>query len=87
MRRDCIKSLNVLLEEFDATRCKAASFVAGLKQPDLSRGGIHPKLGLIRVENLLHEWIYHDLNHLRQIAANIQHFLWDSLGNLKSFYP
>lgn len=85
-RTDCGKSLSVLLAEFIAVRRQSAMFVASLGKSDLDRGGGHPKLGTITVRELLHEWIYHDLNHLNQINRNLQGALWPHLGAMQGFY-
>ena len=87
LRHDCDKNLNDLLHEFETVRRSSISFVMKLGVAELDRGGVHPKIGRIRIRELLHEWIYHDLNHLRQIDANVQRFLWDHLGNMQRFYP
>lgn len=87
LRHDCDKNLLDLLDEFDTIRCSSISFVMKLGVTDLDRGGVHPKIGRIRIRELLHEWIYHDLNHLKQIDANVQDFFWEYLGNMQRFYP
>ena len=87
LRRDCDRNLRDLMDEFETVRCSSISFVMKLGVKDLDRGGVHPKIGRIRIRELLHEWIYHDLNHLRQIDANVQRFLWEHLGNMQRFYP
>jgi hypothetical protein len=40
----------------------------------------HLKVGLLRVSDLLHEWVHHDRNHLRQIPANVQARAWPHMG-------
>lgn len=85
-RKDCDKGINELLDEFATRRATSANFVQRLSADDLERGGVHPKIGPIRVRELLHEWVYHDLNHLRQVEGNVQSFLWDHLGNMQDFY-
>ncbi len=87
VRHDCDKNVRDLLDEFDTVRGSSIALVMKLGGTDLDRGGVHPKIGRIRICELLHEWIYHDLNHLRQIDANVQAFLWDHLGNMQRFYP
>ena len=57
-----------------------------LKPEDLDCGGIHPKIGHITVRELLHEWVYHDLNHVSQINANFQGLLLNHLGGMQQFY-
>jgi|SRR5208282_1373941 hypothetical protein len=86
-RRDCEKNLHDLLDEFNTVRSSSVAFVMRLRATELDRGGVHPKIGHICIRELLHEWIYHDLNHIRQIDANFQRFLWDHLGNMQRFYP
>jgi len=84
-RRDCERALAELLGEFMKLRDASVSLVAGLKDADLQRGGHHPKVGYLRVQDLLHEWIHHDRNHLRQILANVQAFVWPHMGNAQRF--
>jgi DinB superfamily len=85
-RQDCDRNLDELLDEFRAVRGASVSFVSTLNTADLHRGGVHPNIGRLEVTNVLHEWIYHDLNHLSQIAVNVQSFLWAHLGNIRRFY-
>ena len=47
-----------------------------LTAADLARGGDHPEVGFLTVNDLLHEWIHHDANHLRQMLANVQAYTW-----------
>ena len=86
MRRDCYKDIDCLLQEFAVVRTESVAFVSKLEEAMLDRWGIHPKIGRLRIIDLLHEWIYHDLNHLRQISATIQSLLWEHLGNMQGFY-
>ena len=43
------------------------------------------EVGFLTVNDLLHEWIHHDANHLRQMLANIQTYTWPSMGNAQRF--
>jgi hypothetical protein len=52
---------------------------------DLSRGGDHPEVRFLTVNDLLHEWIHHDANHLRRALANIQGYTWPNMGNAQRF--
>jgi DinB superfamily len=85
-RHDCNKNAGVLLAEFESTRSQSTELIGGLAPGDLERGGIHPRIGRITVQNLLQEWLYHDLNHMKQIGSNCQAFLWDGLGSMQQFY-
>jgi hypothetical protein len=39
------------------------------------------------VADLLQEWVHHDRNHVKQILANVQAFVWPHLGNAQKFSP
>jgi hypothetical protein len=84
-RRDCDRDVKELLEEFGGLRASSVLLVAGLKEGDLARGGHHPKVGYLRISDLLHEWVHHDRNHMRQVFANVQAFVWPSMGNTQRF--
>ncbi|HEV8439951.1 MAG TPA: DinB family protein [Methylomirabilota bacterium] len=84
-RRDCERDGRGLLEEFSALRMDGATLVAALREDDLQRGGHHPKVGFLRVGDLLHEWVHHDRNHLRQMLANVQGAVWPHMGNAQRF--
>jgi DinB superfamily len=85
-RPDCGRDLSELLKRFAALREESAAFVARLSAEDLERSGRHDGVGPITVGDLLHEWVYHDRDHLRQIMANVQQFVWPHLGNTRLFY-
>jgi len=85
-RHDCDKSVRELLDEFASVRENSLEFLKQLGAADLECQGIHPKIGSVSVRELLHEWVYHDLNHTKQVEANAQRFLWDYLGNMQGFY-
>lgn len=84
-RRDCGKPAAALVADFDALRRDSVGLVAGLSASDLGRGGQHPKVGHLRVSDLLHEWVHHDRNHFRQILANVQAAAWPHMGNARRF--
>ena len=84
-RGDCVKSALALLDELAAMRQDAAALVRGLREADLDRGGRHPTVGLLRVRDLLQEWVHHDRNHVRQALANVQAYVWPAMGNAQKF--
>lgn len=84
-RRDCERDLAGLLEEFAGMREASAALVAGLADVDLQRGGHHPFIGYVRVVDLLHEWLHHDRNHLRQMLASVQAYVWPNMGSTQLF--
>jgi hypothetical protein len=74
-----------LLAEFVTRRTSGVAIVEALTAADFERGGDHPEVGFLTVNDLLHEWIHHDANHLRQMLANIQTYTWPSMGNAQRF--
>lgn len=84
-RRDCEGDWRALVDELAALREESALLVTRLTDADLVRGGHHPNVGFLRVGELLHEWVHHDRNHLRQILANVQACLWPHMGNAQRF--
>ena len=84
-RHDCDQDLRRLLGELATLRQDSVRLVEGLAEADLSRGGQHPQVGHLRVGDLLNEWVHHDRNHLRQILANVQAYVWPHMGNAQRF--
>jgi len=84
-RRDCERDPTALLDEFATLRAASAALVAGLRDSDLRRGAAHPTVGHLRVGDLLHEWIHDDRNHVKQLLANVQEFVWPHMGNAQRF--
>lgn len=64
------KSMDTLLDEFDAARAKSLAALKNmnLTQQQLQLRGMHPALGEVALSQLLATWVAHDLNHLAQIA-------------------
>jgi len=84
-RRDCEREVLDLLREFAVLREEGIALARRLGPNQLARGGHHPKVGYVRVADLLHEWVHHDRNHLKQILANVQSFAWPYMGNTQKF--
>ena len=82
-RRDCDR--DGLLGDLATLRQDSVRLVEGLRDADLARGGHHPKVGYLKVGDLLNEWVYHDRNHVRQILANVQAYVWPHIGNSRKF--
>jgi len=64
-RQDDQRDPAELLAEFVRRRTSSITLVEALTAADLNRGGDHPEVGFLTVNDLLHEWIHHDANHLR----------------------
>jgi hypothetical protein len=84
-RRDCAKAPGELLAEFEPLRRASVDLVRSLDDGQLDRGGIHPTVGRLTIRDLLHEWIHHEGNHLRQGYANVQAYVWPDMGNAQRF--
>ncbi|HTV58503.1 MAG TPA: DinB family protein [Verrucomicrobiae bacterium] len=66
------------LRTFCHERDRSLSALRYLSPGVLGRTGRHSKLGTITIENLMNEWAFHDLGHIRQIAE---------LFRSRAFYP
>jgi hypothetical protein len=74
-----------LVAEFSGPRADSVAMVRSLRADDLSRVGIHPDVGPLRVDELLGEWVHHDRNHVRQVLDVSQRRVWDQMGNARRF--
>ena len=84
-RGDCVQPVSTLLDELARLRRESVTLVRGLGEVELERGGRHPKVGFIRVRELLQEWVHHDRNHTKQALANVQAYVWPSMGAAQKF--
>lgn len=66
------------LKKFCHERDRSLSFLRYVSPDVLGRKGQHSKIGPITIGELLHEWAFHDLGHIRQIAE---------LYRSRAFYP
>ena len=84
-RRDAEREPAALVEEFRAERGEGLRFVASLDPGSLGRLGVHPHVGELSASDLLHEWVYHDREHLAQLLAITQAIVWPAMGNARRF--
>ena len=84
-RRDNERTVAAILDEFRSGRDEAIALVERLAPDDLSWFAIHDRVGRVTVSDLLHEWVFHDRNHIRQLLANAQARAWPSMGNARRF--
>jgi hypothetical protein len=84
-RRDREKTVAAILDEFSTGRTAGLELIASLTEADLERHAIHDRVGRVTVRDLLHEWVFHDRNHVRQILANGQARSWPAMGNTRRF--
>ena len=66
------------LKKFCHERDRSLSFLRYVSPDVLGRKGQHAKIGTFTVGQLLNEWAFHDLGHIRQIAE---------LFRSRAFYP
>lgn len=71
--------------EFMGLRHDYVTMVRGLKPADLDKSGVHPKVGVLRVRDLLHEWVHHDRSHTRQLLNVQQERVYPNMGNSQRF--
>ena len=57
-----------------------------LRPAQLKRPGVHQQVGKITVEELITEWAFHDLGHLKQILEIKRYALYPRMGNMRAFY-
>jgi len=84
-RRDNDRSVRQILDEFTEGRDGGLELVASLGEGDLERHAMHSVVGRVTIRNLLHEWVFHDRNHVRQILANGQARAWPAMGCARRF--
>ncbi len=84
-RQDHLREPAELVDEFVALRSDGVALVRSLAVGDLSRSGVHPDVGPLRVDELLGEWVHHDRNHIRQLLAVTQARVWGQMGNARRF--
>jgi hypothetical protein len=63
------------------------AFLRGLDPAALRRTGRHARLGTITVEDLLNEWAFHDLGHVRQITELVRaQMYYPKMGPFRTEY-
>ncbi len=84
-RDDCARDPKDLKRELLELRGESIKLVRSLRPEQIARGGVHPQVGRLTVEELLHEWVHHDSNHLRQALGNVQAYVWPNMGYARRF--
>lgn len=76
-----------LLNRFGAERRRSLEFLRGLPPGSEHRSGRHAEFGPITIGVLLHEWPFHDLGHIRQIAEIYRtRVFYPRMGAFQSYY-
>jgi hypothetical protein len=81
-RKNPLKSL----ASFARQRQANVKWLSKLRSAQLKRGGTHEKVGGLSVEELVTEWAFHDLGHLKQIIETKRYVLYPRIGNMRAFY-
>lgn len=84
-RNDCARMSQSVWMEFMGLRHDSIALVRSLTAADLERSGEHPKVGMLRVKDLLQEWVHHDRNHTKQLLAVVQERVHPHMGNAQKF--
>jgi hypothetical protein len=81
-RKNPMKSL----ASFARQRQANVKWLDKLRPAQLKRKGTHQKVGEISVEELVTEWAFHDLGHVKQILEIKRYALYPRIGNMRVFY-
>ncbi|MGO8813879.1 MAG: DinB family protein [Terriglobia bacterium] len=57
-----------------------------LRPAQLKRVGVHEQVGEISAEEMITEWAFHDLGHLKQVLEIKRYALYPRMGNMRTFY-
>ena len=74
------------LASFTRQRQANVKWLRKLRPAQLKRTGTHQTVGVISVEELVTEWAFHDLGHLKQILEIKRYALYPRIGGMKAFY-
>jgi len=75
------------LHTFCHERDRSLSFLRYLPSTAVSRSGKHAKLGTITVGQLMNEWAFHDLGHIRQISELLRsRAFFPYIGPFQQYY-
>jgi hypothetical protein len=80
------RTVGSLLDELYGLRENHVSWLRGLDSVMLARCGDHDEAGEITASDVVHQWAYHDLMHLKQMASMLQESLVEHMGNTRKFY-
>jgi hypothetical protein len=74
------------LKAWLAAREENLTFLRTLTLAQLEQGGEHSHYGRITAREHIIEWAYHDLDHLRQLQATIEAWLYPGIGGFRALY-
>jgi hypothetical protein len=87
LHRDPDRSLDELLDEFEALRARNLESLRELLAtgPGMGTRGLHPELGSVTLGELLATWVAHDLTHLVQIARTLARQYEEQVGPWRAY--
>ena len=74
------------LDSWAHQRRRNVAWLRKLRPSQLKRKGMHSRVGEISEEELVTEWAFHDLGHLKQILEIKRYGLYPRIGNMRAFY-
>lgn len=74
------------LAHFVSQRRNNLKWLKTLRPAQLKRTARHRTVGEITVSEMIHEWAFHDLGHIKQILEVKRYMLWPRMGNMRAFY-
>lgn len=75
------------LEKFRQEREQSLAWFRQVPADALQRAGQHAEIGTITLENLLNQWAFHDLGHVRQVAELLRaRAYYPHTGNFHKYY-
>jgi len=76
-----------LLKEFEQERAETLRLLLRLPARTLDRAGRHSEVGRVTVRELVNEWAFHDLGHIRQVAELYRSCLfYPRMGAFQRYY-
>jgi hypothetical protein len=74
-------------DHFEEQREENVAWLTSLPARTISRTGQHQELGKITLGQLLNEWAFHDLGHIRQIAEIVRALVYfPQIGPFQKYY-
>jgi hypothetical protein len=75
------------LEVYSRERAHSIELLRTIRAEDLARPAVHGVLGAVTLGNLLNEWPFHDMGHLRQITELMRTVrFYPNVGAWRQFY-
>jgi hypothetical protein len=71
--------------EFSELREEGIATLVALQPEDVQLAGEHVDVGTLHIVDLMHEWVHHDREHLKQAMSIVQAIAWPHMGNAQRF--